>query len=43
VAEARILPRVDAGFGREALMSWREANAVDFLFGVARTSGWSLR
>ena len=28
--------RADSGFAREALMSWCEANAVDFLFGLAK-------
>ena len=32
----RILLRADAGFAREALMSWCEANRVDYLFGLAR-------
>jgi hypothetical protein len=32
----RILLRADSGFAREALMAWCEANAVDFLFGLAR-------
>jgi hypothetical protein len=33
---ARILLRADSGFTREALMSWCEANTVDYLFGLAR-------
>jgi hypothetical protein len=33
---ARILLRGDSGFAREALMSWCEANGVDYLFGLAR-------
>jgi hypothetical protein len=32
----RIVLRADSGFAREALMSWCEANGVDFLFGLAR-------
>jgi hypothetical protein len=32
----RILLRADSGFAREALMSWCEANGVDFLFGLAK-------
>lgn len=32
----RILLRGDSGFAREALMAWCEANAVDYLFGLAR-------
>src|SRR6202521_4665561 len=32
----RILLRADAGFAREDLMAWCEANGVDFLFGLAR-------
>src|SRR5215471_14492789 len=28
--------RADSGFAREALMSWCEANGVDFVFGLAR-------
>jgi hypothetical protein len=35
---ARILLRADSGFAREALMSWCEANRVDFLFGLARNA-----
>jgi hypothetical protein len=35
----RILLRADSGFAREDLMAWCEANGVDFLFGLARTSG----
>ena len=34
----RILLRADSGFAREALMVWCEANAVDFLFGLARNT-----
>jgi hypothetical protein len=32
----RIVLRADSGFAREALMAWCEANAVDYLFGLAR-------
>src|ERR687893_326677 len=32
----RILLRADSGFAREALMTWCEANRVDFVFGLAR-------
>jgi hypothetical protein len=32
----RILLRADAGFARDALMTWCENNAVDYLFGLAR-------
>jgi len=32
-----ILLRADSGFAREALMSWCEANRVDYVFGLART------
>lgn len=35
--KVRILLRADAGFAREALMAWCEANDVDYLFGLART------
>jgi Transposase DDE domain group 1 len=31
-----ILLRADSGFAREALMSWCEANRVDYVFGLAR-------
>jgi hypothetical protein len=34
----RILLRADSGFCRENLMSWCEANRVDFLFGLARNA-----
>jgi hypothetical protein len=34
--EVRIVLRADSGFAREALMSWCEANGVDFLFGLAK-------
>ncbi len=32
----RVVLRADSGFARDALMSWCEANHVDFLFGLAR-------
>jgi hypothetical protein len=32
----RILLRADSGFAREDLMTWCEANRVDYLFGLAR-------
>jgi len=34
--EAKIVLRGDSGFCRNELMSWCEANRVDFLFGLAR-------
>jgi hypothetical protein len=34
----RILLRADSGFARDGLMAWCEANAVDFLFGLARNA-----
>ena len=34
--EVRIVLRADLGFARDALMTWCEANGVDFLFGLAR-------
>jgi DDE family transposase len=34
--EVRIVLRADSGFARETLMSWCEANGVDFLFGLAK-------
>jgi hypothetical protein len=34
--EVRIVLRADSGFAREALMSWCEANGVDYLFGLAK-------
>jgi hypothetical protein len=33
----RILVRADSGFAREELMTWCEANGVDFLLGLAKT------
>jgi Transposase DDE domain group 1 len=34
----KILLRADSGFAREALMSWCEANRVDYVFGLARNA-----
>ena len=34
--EVRIILRGDSGFCRNGLMSWCEANGVDFVFGLAR-------
>lgn len=34
----KILLRADSGFCRDALMTWCEANKVDFLFGLARNA-----
>lgn len=36
--EVRILLRGDSGFARESLMGWCEAQAVDYLFGLARNA-----
>lgn len=36
--EVRIILRGDSGFAREEIMSWCEANGVDFIFGLARNS-----
>src|SRR3954469_11118477 len=36
--EVRIVLRADSGFAREALMSWCEANGVDYLFGLAKNA-----
>ena len=36
--QVRILLRANSGFAREGLMAWCEANAVDFLFGLAKNS-----
>src|SRR5215216_996945 len=33
---ARIILRADSGFARDALMTWCEANSVDFIFGLAK-------
>jgi hypothetical protein len=35
-SRVEILLRADSGFAREALMSWCEANRVDYVFGLAR-------
>jgi hypothetical protein len=32
----RIILRADSGFARDALMTWCEANSVDFIFGLAK-------
>jgi hypothetical protein len=32
----RIILRADSGFARDALMSWCEANGIDFIFGLAK-------
>jgi hypothetical protein len=34
--KTRIVLRADSGFAREELMSWCEANGVDYVFGLAR-------
>ena len=34
----KILLRADSGFARDSLMSWCEANHVDFVFGLARNA-----
>ena len=34
----RIILRADSGFCRDEMMSWCEANTVDFVFGLARNS-----
>jgi hypothetical protein len=36
--ETRIVLRADSGFAREELMAWCEANAVDYVFGLARNN-----
>jgi hypothetical protein len=36
--QVRIILRADSGFAREALMSWCEANRVDYVLGLARNS-----
>jgi len=36
--KTRVLLRADSGFAREELMSWCEANQVDFVFGLARNN-----
>jgi hypothetical protein len=34
----RIVLRADSGFARDSLMAWCEANAVDYIFGLARNA-----
>lgn len=34
----RVLLRADSGFARDALMSWCEANRIDYVFGLARNA-----
>lgn len=34
--EVRIILRADSGFARDALMTWCEANGIDFIFGLAK-------
>src|ERR1700719_170015 len=34
----RIILRADSGFARDALMGWCEANAVEYIFGLARNA-----
>lgn len=34
--EVRIVLRADSGFARDALMSWCEAQRIDFIFGLAK-------
>ena len=36
--QVRIVLRADSGFAREALMSWCEANRVEYVLGLARNS-----
>ncbi len=36
--QVRIVLRADSGFARDVLMTWCEANAVDYVFGLARNS-----
>jgi hypothetical protein len=36
--DVRITLRADSGFARDAIMTWCEANDVDFVFGLARNS-----
>ncbi|MCP4368615.1 MAG: IS1380 family transposase [Deltaproteobacteria bacterium] len=36
--KVRIILRGDSGFAREELMSWCEANSVDYLFGLAKNA-----
>jgi hypothetical protein len=37
-SDVRIIVRADSGFAREALMAWCEANAVDYIFGLAKNA-----
>src|SRR3954452_11679763 len=37
-SRVKILLRADSGFARDRLMSWCEANHVDFVFGLARNA-----
>ena len=34
--KVRIILRADSGFARDALMTWCEANGIDFIFGLAK-------
>src|ERR1700739_3945193 len=36
--QTRIILRADSGFARDALMAWCEANAVDYIFGLAKNA-----
>jgi len=36
--DVRIIVRADSGFAREPLMAWCEANAVDYIFGLAKNA-----
>jgi hypothetical protein len=36
--DTRIMLRADSGFARDALMTWCEQNAVDYVFGLARNA-----
>lgn len=36
--EVKVILRADSGFARDALMSWCEANKVDFVFGLAKNT-----
>jgi hypothetical protein len=37
-SKVRIVLRADSGFARESLMAWRQANGVDYLFGLAKNA-----
>ena len=37
--QVRITVRADSGFARDELMGWCEANAIDYVFGLARNTG----